>query len=133
MCFFDRTGHYVLIYDPTLLAVVKVDQTIKTSRVIAVDGSGKTPVDADDKAMYATWAPNVDALAYVVRDYKNPDNNGLYVTPAPGAPGQLLYKGTVFPVGGNWRMLTWANNNTILIKRTGDVKTPVALLHLIAE
>jgi hypothetical protein len=130
---YSADGQYLLIFDITLMSMPGTVGSV-TSRVATVDGTGTLPVDADDNARFATWAPSGTALAYAVVDAKNADNSGLYVTTKPGDPGQLLYKGTVLSAGGSWRVLSWAANNTILIKRTGGgTKTPVALLHLLAQ
>jgi len=86
-----------------------------SSRVFAADGSGSSPVDADQVAHWAGWSPNGTALVYIARSARNPDVDGLYVVDKPGAQGRKIYDGRVVPAGETWRALEWASNNTMLV------------------
>jgi hypothetical protein len=131
---FSANGRYLLSFMAQLLGSVTNTWDISSNLIAALDGQ-EIPVDAANGAHYAAWAPKGTNLAYIVRnglnDIKNNTNkSGLYVVDRPGDQGRLVQPGEYFPPfrGANWRGLTWASNNTILLMSQGADK--FFLVHL---
>ena len=90
-------------------------------------------VRAADDAIFATWAPDGQTLAFIHRDFKDPEKSGLYVVAKPGDEGRQVFSGAIISPAQAWRTISWASNNTILVqtsdKSIGQGKRFV-LLHL---
>ncbi|MCC7450250.1 MAG: PD40 domain-containing protein [Anaerolineae bacterium] len=113
---YSPDGRSLLAFDPAGLGEFTARwEDFTSSRVFTVDGSGSTPVDADEVAHWAGWSPTGTALVYIARSARNPDVDGLYVVEKPGAQGRKIYSGRIVLSGNTWRPLEWASNNTILV------------------
>jgi Tol biopolymer transport system component len=88
-------------------------------RVLDIDNGQVSLVDPDHHVVGAGWSPNGSALVYIVNNRETPDENGLYVTGAPGEAGHLLLAGDFnLPNLGRWQTLTWGANNAVLLSRS---------------
>ncbi len=75
----------------------------------------------EPRLIIAGWAPTGNALAYIVRDDGNPDASGLYISPAPGEPGQLILPGEFYGTTCCMGMaIRWAANDVIAIGRGAE-------------
>lgn len=76
-------------------------------------------IDPDHYVVGAGWSPEGSALLYLVNNRETPDENGLYVTGAPGEAGRRLLAGDFnLPNLGRWQTLTWGANNSVLLSRS---------------
>lgn len=87
-------------------------------RILDIETGETTLIDPDHYVVGAGWSPTGSALVYIVNNQEMPDENGLYITGAPGEAGRLLLAGDFnLPSIGRWQTLTWGANNTILLSR----------------
>lgn len=114
-------GRYVLI--PTQGASRFLEFTPENSLMRAVDVATQTEVLIDPERFVAGagWSPDGSALVYLVNNRRDSDENGLYITDAPGNPGRLLLAGAYnLPTPTLRQALTWGANHTILLSRSPD-------------
>lgn len=77
----------------------------------------------------AGWSPTGSALVYTVRDPKNPDADGVYLTNEPGEPGILLKAGAfIVPTGRAAQAITWTANNGLLLSNMPEALMSVLQL-----
>jgi len=132
---FSPDGRYVSAFSPTNYASEKSGWDIDTDRVIEIAGSGDMKIEEEGsdmgRAHRAVWSPTGSSMAYIAFYVQDKPKSGLYVTSQPGAPGTQLYAGAFTGPGPEQHTLTWASNNTILVKDLAQPSTPtLLLLHL---
>ncbi|MBN9392499.1 MAG: PD40 domain-containing protein [Chloroflexi bacterium] len=97
--------------------------------VFTAAGQRVTPVDADTPVHWMAWSPFGSAILALVRDGQtNLKNNvkkaGIYLLDKPGGKSVRLLEGDYVPpaMGALWRGLSWASNNTALIRSQKDLQ-----------
>lgn len=97
--------------------------------VFTKDGKRVTPVDSDTPVHWIAWSPTGSAILALTRDgLNNTVNNvkkaGIYLLDKPGGKSVRLLEGDYVPpsMGALWRGLSWASNNTALVRRQSDLQ-----------
>jgi WD40 repeat protein len=130
---FSGDGKYL-----SALARLDAGNTLATydqDNVYVYTSAGKrvTPLDPDTPVHWLAWSPSGSAILALVRDGQtNLKNNvkkaGIYLLDKPGGQSVRLLDGDYIPpsMGALWRGLSWAGNNTALIRGQKDLQ-----LHLL--
>ncbi len=110
---------YALVNSPNRGFPNPDDANASIIRVIDLENAAFVLIDPNRYVAGAGWSPDGSALAYIVNNQRSNDQNGLYITSAPGTPGRLLFAGNFNqPTSTLRQTLTWAANNTILLSRS---------------
>jgi WD40 repeat protein len=114
---FSADGKYLLMIEP--------DNTVLHARVVDLETGNTVPVGEGQNVTGVAWSPTGAALAYIVWNGHDADDpGGLFLSPAPGEPGELLVTGHFMPPACCGRQpFAWATNNTILLGRIEDMQT----------
>jgi hypothetical protein len=112
---FSPDGQYVLACEPPLSVYPA------NCYVAPIDGNNdgfRLQVDSYNPARWAGWAPAGSTLVYIVNNPAQPEIAGLYLVQSPGESGKQVYPSSdmLGPFHTPWRTLTWAENNTILVR-----------------
>jgi hypothetical protein len=81
-------------------------------------------IDPEHYVLAAGWNPDGTALAYLVFNGRENEDNGLYITATAGTPGTRVLEGEYVPstsLSGS-QPLVWSSRNTLMIShsRSGD-------------
>jgi Tol biopolymer transport system component len=105
--------------------------TYDQDNVYVYTSAGKpvSPIDPDTPVHWIAWSPSGSAILALVRDgmtnqSKNVKKAGLYLLDKPGGQSVRLLEGDYVPpsMGALWRGLSWASNNTALIRGQKDLQ-----------
>ncbi len=111
---FSADDRYVAALDVTLQQYPTGGQP--STRIVRVADGSTLPVDPGNAALWTAWSPTGSALAYLVRNVRDPARSGLYLTAEPGTPGTLIAAGEyAAPFLRATRMPTWSARNTLLL------------------
>lgn len=90
-------------------------------RALSLDGGEPMLLDEDALVYAAWWAPEGEALAYLVLEQQNPGRSGLFVSPAAGETGTQVLEGLYVPlVMRNYTPNIWSENNTIVLSNAPE-------------
>ncbi|MBA3869673.1 MAG: PD40 domain-containing protein [Anaerolineae bacterium] len=96
---------------------------------LPVSGGRQQDLSIDSYVFSAGWGPEGSELAYATFDPLNKDQEGLYITSAPGQKGDLVLAGRfIAPSGRSLTPIFWAANNTLLVSQVPDLKLTVVQL-----
>jgi hypothetical protein len=113
-----------LFFDPSLISPEN-----SAWRVISVEGGAPMLIDPERLVIGAGWLPNSSALLYLVRDVRNDENSGLYITSAAGQPGRQLLAGKfVLPTPSQRQALFVSAQNSLLVTVGGSPDTRLITL-----
>lgn len=85
-------------------------------RVISLEDNAFLTIDDSQYVTAAGWSPTGSALVYTVRDPRDADVTGLYLTDEPGKPGKVIYPETLLPATSRvTHAIPWAANNVLLL------------------
>lgn len=113
-------GRYTLINTPPQ-DFGRFDPEMSMYRVVDMESGEALLIDPERYVVSGGWSPDGSAFAYLVNNRMEPDENGLYLTTAPGEPGTLVFAGNYnAPTPRQRQPLTWGANNVILISRSPE-------------
>ncbi len=96
---------------------------------LPVYGGRQQQLDTDIFVYSGGWGLEGSTLAYTTYDREHQDEQGLYITSAPGEKGELVLAGRFIPSTPTQRTpLTWGANNTMLLTDIEDYKLVVVQL-----
>lgn len=127
---FSSDGKWLLWGDGTLFYDPSASSPENSSwRVVSVEGGTPTLIDPGRLVIAAGWLPNSSALLYLVRDIKNRENSGLYITSEAGQPGRQLLAGEfILPTANQQQALFISAQNSLLVTVIGRPDTRLITL-----
>ncbi len=130
---FSADGNYLLGYNPFYRAVFggRLDEAeFDGLGVIQLSGGSDKRLNDDQFVIQAGFAPEGSAIAYIVQTRPGEEGGGLYIAPAPGEPGELILP--MERLDGTTSLsqmhLTWAANNTIMLRNNENQTTLLVVL-----
>lgn len=132
---FSADSAYLIAYNPAFRAQYSfsTEQNIPDGMmVIDLATNNASNLDEERYVIQAGFAPDGNAIAYIVQNPLEPENAGLYIAPAIGEQAELVYQiPRADATTPEARIaLTWASDNTILIR---DNETWNAMLIVLEE
>lgn len=115
---FSQDGRYLLTFHPdftfrTTDASARI-LDVKTGEFIDID-----PALGDQgQVIGAGWSPRGSALVYIVTSEVSPEREGVYISPQPGEPGQMILEGRFYATTCcQTTPINWGASDVILIGR----------------
>ncbi len=85
---------------------------------LPISGGRQQNLNKDVYVFGAGWGQKDTTLAYTTVDQLHPENEGLYISSAPGQAGELVLPGRyIVPVPRMRLPITWAANDTLLLSQ----------------
>lgn len=125
----SANGQYVLWMDARFGQFQAEKPEDSGVRVLAIDGGDPMLVDANALVYAAWWAPQGEALAYIVHERQEPESSGLFISSVPGEPGRQVLEGLFLPpVIRIYAPIMWSANNAILLSNAPEAGLTVVQL-----
>jgi Tol biopolymer transport system component len=115
---FSPDGRYLLVheYSQERAQTMTTSPENSAARVISLESGEVQWVDPTRHVAGAGWSPTGSALVYIVRDFEDETNSGLYLTDAPGEPGRQVFEGAlIIPTSEQQQPLVWSRDNKVLV------------------
>lgn len=116
---FSPDSHFLITQSPDNFGLSSIKPEQSPYRILAVDGGSEQLIDSNNIVTAVGWAPSGSALAYIARNFKDFEKEGLYLAQKPGDPGILVLKGQFSTPDTYQLQLTWSADNTILLGKPG--------------
>jgi hypothetical protein len=125
-------GRYALATDARLAMMITGAPEETPVSLIDLASSETLVIDPAHFVYAAGWNPDGTALAYLVFNGREADDNGLYITTEAGTPGTRVLDGDFVPSSSlaGQQPLVWSSQNTLLIAESGSAD---ALLVTLAQ
>lgn len=110
-------GRYALAIDARLAMMISGAPEDTPVSLIDLASGEALMIDPANFVYAAGWNPDGTALAYLVFNARDDENNGLYITTEAGTPGTRVLDGDFVPSSSlaGQQPLVWSSQNTLLI------------------